>query len=192
MEKYAIKLPRNKQFTDDEFFTFCQENRNLKFERTAQGEIIIMSPTGGLTGRRNTKILSALDSWNEAHQLGEVFDSSTGFRLPSGAMRSPDASWVENSRWQALSAEEQRKFPPLCPDFVVELMSASDELAEAKGKMEEWMDNGCRLGWLIVPDQEKAFIYQPEKSHKEVQGFDQQLEGEELLPAFVLDLALLK
>ncbi len=190
MEKYAIKFPRNKQFTDDEFFTFCQENSNLKFERTAQGEIIIMSPTGGLTGRRNTKILSALDGWNEVHQLGEVFDSSTGFRLPNGAMRSPDASWVENSRWQALSQEEQKKFPPLCPDFVVELMSASDELAETQTKMEEWLANGCRLGWLINPEEEQVFIYRPGNT-VEIKSFDQPLEAGDELPGFILDLSLL-
>lgn len=192
MEKYAIKLPRGKQFTDDEFYAFCQENRSLKFERTAQGEIVIMSPTGGITGFRNSNLIIELGYWNKQHQLGKIFDSSTGFRLPGGAVRSPDASWVENARWNALSTEEQRKFPPLCPDFVVELMSASDELAETKAKMEEWVDSGCRLGWLIYPDQERAFIYKPGEATKEVQGLDHQLEGEEVLPAFILDLALLK
>ncbi len=192
MEKYAIKFPRNKQFTDDEFFTFCQENSNLKFERTAQGEIIIMSPTGGLTGFRNSEIVAELRNWNKKYRLGKVFDSSTGFRLPNGAMRSPDASWVENSRWQALSQEEQKKFPPLCPDFVVELMSASDELAETQTKMEEWLANGCRLGWLINPEEEQVFIYRPRKGMQEVRGFDQQLQGGEVLSGFVLDMDLLK
>lgn len=192
MEKHAIKLPKHKQFTEEEFHAFCLENNNVKFERTAQGEIIIMSPTGGLTGRRNTKILSALNNWNEVHQHGEVFDSSTGSRLPNGAVRSPDASWVASSRWQALSQEEQRKFPPLCPDFVVELTSASNELAEAKTKMEEWIANGCRLGWLIKPEEQEVFVYQPGKDIQEVKGFDQYLKGSEVLPEFALDLALLK
>ena len=191
MEKYAIKLPKKLQFTDDEFFDFCQENSDLQFERNANGEIIIMSPTGGLTGKKNSKIIIKLGIWEEEHQLGEIFNSSTGFILSNGATRSPDAAWVEKSKWEALSFEEQEKFPPLCPDFVVELISLSDTLKASQEKMIEWMENGCRLGWLIFPKEEKVFFYEGEKV-EEINGFDQQLSGGTVLPGFTFDLAWLK
>lgn len=190
MEKYAIRLPKNLQFTDDEFFDFCQENRDLRLERNASGEIIVRPPTGGLTGIKNSKTTTKLAIWNEENQLGETF-SSTGFTLPNGAMRSPDAAWVEKSRWEALSYEQQEKFLPLCPDFVVELISPSDTLKASQEKMDEWMENGCRLGWLIYPKEEKAFIYKGGKV-TEVNGFDQKLSGGVVLPGFVFDLAWLK
>lgn len=192
MEKYAIKLPKSKSFSDDEFYAFCQDNRNLKFERTAQGEIIIMPPTGGTTGFRNSDIVTELTIWNRKHPLGKVFDSSTGFRIPNGAIRSPNASWVEKSRWQALSEEDKEKFPPLCPDFVVELMSRTDELKEAQAKMEEWVANGCRMGWLIMPKDEKVFVYTPDQPLQEIAGFDQQLSAADVLRDFTFDLSLLK
>lgn len=123
MGKYAIRLPPRLRFNDDEFYDFCQENRDLRFERNANGEIIIMSPTGGITGKKNNKLSAKLDYWNEQYQLGEVFNSSTGFVLSNGATRSLDASWLEKSRWEALTEEQQAKFVPLCPDFVAELTS---------------------------------------------------------------------
>ncbi len=195
MEKYAIKLPERLRFTDDEFFDFCQENRGrgLRIERNANGEIIIMSPTGGLTGKKNNKLSAKLDHWNEGHQLGEVFNSSTGFVLPKGAMRSPDAAWVEKSSWEALSYEQQEKFPPLCPDFVAELISPTDTLKASLEKMDEWMDNGCRLGWLFYPKDEKAFIYRAGQPEPEVlDGYGQLLSGEDVLPGFQFDLRWLK
>ena len=191
MEKYAIKLPKNLQFNDDEFFDFCQENRDLRFERNANGEIIIMSPTGGLTGKKNSKLNAKLDHWNEKHELGEVFDSSTGFKLPNGADRAPDAAWVERSRWEALSFEQQEKFPPLSPDFIAEIVSKSDSLRSSKEKMDEWMENGCRLGWLIFPKEEKVWVYEG-KTVEEVVGFDQTISGGTVLPDFTFDLAWLK
>ena len=191
MEKYAIRLPEHLQFSNDEFFAFCQANRDLKFERNPEGEIIIMSPTGGITGKRNNKLSAKLDYWNEIHSQGEVFNSSTGFLLPSGAMRSPDAAWVARARWEALSYEEQEKFPPLCPDFVVELMSSSDSLSAAQEKMREWMDNGCRLGWLIFPKEERALIYEGQ-AIEEISGFNQTISGSTILPGFTFDLAWLK
>ncbi|WKN44111.1 Uma2 family endonuclease [Tunicatimonas pelagia] len=191
MEKYAIKLPKSLQFTDDEFYDFCQENRDLRFERNAHGEIIIMSPTGGLTGKRNGKLSAKLDYWNEEAGLGEVFNSSTGFLLPNGAMRSPDAAWVATSRWEALSYEEQEKFPPLCPDFVVELVSPSDTLKTSQEKMVEWMDNGCQMGWLIYPKEEKVWAYYDNKVEEFI-GFDQVLLGQTVLPGFTFDLAWLR
>lgn len=192
MEKYAIRLPKNIQFTDDEFYAFCQENRDLKFERTAKGEIIIMSPTGGITGSRNSKLIIKLGLWNEATKSGEVFDSSTGFHLPNGSIRSPDAAWIEKSRWRTLTEAEKEKFPPLCPDFVIELMSSSDDLKEAQTKMDEWTANGCQLAWLIFPKEEQVFIYEKGQPVQEVRGFDQQLSGGEVLENFAFDLSLLK
>jgi len=191
MEKYAIKLPKNLQFTDDEFYNFCQANRDLRFERNAHGEIIIMSPTGGLTGKKNSSITSRLWIWNDEVQLGEVFNSSTGFLLANGAMRSPDVAWVAISRWDALSYDEQEKFPPLCPDFIVELISPSDTLKESQEKMDEWMVNGCRMGWLIYPKEEKAWVYHDNQIEPTV-GFDQTLSGKTILPGFTFDLVWLK
>lgn len=192
MEKYAIRLPKNIQFTDEEFYAFCRENPDLKFERTAKGEIIIMSPTGGITGSRNSEIATVLGNWNRANRSGKVFDSSTGFHLPNGAIRSPDAAWIDKSRWETLSETEKEKFPPLCPDFVIELMSSSDDLKEAQAKMDEWIANGCRLAWLIFPKEEQVFIYEKGQPVQEVRGFDQQLSGGEVLENFAFDLSLLK
>ena len=142
MEQYAIKLPQYLQFTDDEFFDFCQENRDLRFERNPNGEIVIMSPTGGITGKQRSKLNAKIGYWNETTQAGVSFSCSTGFYLPNGAMRSPNAAWVEQARWDALSYEEQEKFPPLCPDFVAELMSPSDSLKASQEKMDEWLPTG--------------------------------------------------
>ena len=179
--------------TDDQFFAFCQENADLKFERTADGEIIFIMPTGGETGFRNTELITELNLWNRLTKAGKVFDSSTGFKLPNTATRSPDASWVAAARWQVLSEEERRKFPPLCPDFVVELMSESDGLAYSQGKMREWMENGCRLGWLIDTNARKVYVYrQGQPEPQVVPGFDQPLSGEEVLQGFTLDLTWLQ
>ena len=193
MDKYAIKLPKGLRFTDDEFFAFCQENRDLRFERNAHGEIIIMAPTGGTTGDKNGELTTDLKMWNRQTQRGKAFDSSTGFVLPNGATRSPDASWLERSRWDALTEEQQAKFVPLCPDFVTELTSPSDTLKATQEKMTEWMDNGCRLGWLFYPKEEKTFIYRAGQSEPEVPtSYDQALSGEEVLPGFEFDLRWLK
>ena len=192
MEVFALKFPEQLRFTDDEFYAFCQENSDIQLERTKHGEIIIMSPTGGVTGDKNGEIIAELKLWSRSTQLGKVFDSSTGFVLPNGATRSPDASWVAKSRWNALSSEEKRKFPPLCPDFVVELMSESDALPAAQEKMDEWMENGCRLGWLFYPQEEKAFIYRPRQPAEERTGYDKTLSGEDVLPEFTLELRWLR
>ncbi len=193
MEKYAIKMPKSVQLTNDEFFALCQENRDLRFERNANGEIIIMAPTGGITGSRNSEITAELTYWNRLNQLGKTFNSSTGFILPNGATRSPDASWLEKSRWEALTEEQQTKFVPLCPDFVVELTSPSDTLSATQEKMQEWMDNGCRLGWLFHPREEKTFVYRPGQEIPEaIHGYDRMLSGEAVLPDFQFDLRWLK
>jgi Uma2 family endonuclease len=193
MEIITLNFKHIEPFTEDEFYHFCLDNPELTFERSAFGQIIIMANTGGKTGRLNAKIAIRLGIWNETHQLGETFDSSTTFHLPSGADRSPDAAWVEMSRWAALTEKQQTRFPPLCPDFVIELRSESDSLKELQNKMQnEWLANGCRLAWLIDPKEEKTYIYHPENEAVTIEGFDKKLSGENILPGFELDLNELK
>lgn len=173
--------------TDEQFFQMCQKNRDYRFERTASGEILIMSPTGSDTGKRNVKITTQLDIWNSETNLGEVFDSSTGFTLPNGAERSPDASWVKIERWNALTPEQQEKFVPICPDFLVELRSRTDSLKELQEKMQEYIENGAQLGWLIDRKNKRVEIY---RSGKDVEILDNpvSLSGKNVLAGFVLHL----
>ncbi len=173
--------------TDEQFFQLCQDNRDFRFERTASGGLIIMPPTGSDTGRRNIKITTQLENWSQKNNLGIAFDSSTGFKLPNGAERSPDASWVKRERWNALTPEQQEKFAPLCPDFVVELRSPSDPLRTTQEKMREYMDNGASLGWLLDPKNEQVEIYRRDRA-VEILPSPATLSGEEVLPGFVLDL----
>ncbi|GAB3640669.1 Uma2 family endonuclease [Spirosoma arcticum] len=187
----GIKLPM-RSMTDDEFYHFCQENPDFKFERDTNGNIISMALTGGDTGRRNTKLTSRLDLWTDDTKAGIVFNSSTGFKLPNGANRSPDVAFVAIDKWNALTPEERIKYPPLCPDFLVELMSEADYLREATDKMQEYMENGCRLAWLINLKTEEARIYSPDGSVRVVHGFDNRLSGDEVLPGFTFDLSLLR
>lgn len=177
--------------SDEQFFRLCVSNKDLKFEKTSKGEIILMPSTGGLTGSRNIEIASELRNWNQRTKLGKVFDSSTGFKLPNGATRSPDAAWLEKSRWTGLSLEEQKQFVPLCPDFVVELLSEPDALWMAQTKMEEWMANGCRLAWLIDPEAEKAYVYHA-GVEVELVSFIATLNGNDVLPGFEFQLQVLK
>jgi Uma2 family endonuclease len=176
------------ELTDERFEQICQSNREWKFERTAQGELVILSPTGGQTGNRNWKLTGQFWGWSQQNNLGEGFDSSTGFRLPNGATRSPDFAWVRLERWQALTPEQQRKFVPLCPDFAIELRSPSDELGELQLKMQEYLDNGLRLGWLIDPESRQVEIY---RSGQQVEVLEnpKTLSGEAVLPGFVLNLS---
>ncbi|MEH1781346.1 MAG: Uma2 family endonuclease [Nostoc sp.] len=173
--------------TDDQFFQMCQQNRDYRFERTASGELLIMPPTGSDTGRRNVKITTQLDIWNSDTNLGEVFDSSTGFILPNGAERSPDASWIKIERWNALTPEQQEKFAPICPDFVVELRSPSDSLKDLQEKMQEYIENGAQLGWLIDRKNKRVEIYRPGED-VEILNNPTSLSGENVLPGFVLNL----
>ncbi|MBI4468219.1 MAG: Uma2 family endonuclease [Acidobacteria bacterium] len=183
----AIHLPSSFDMTDDEFFEFCQLNRELRIERTAQGEIIIMSPTGGETGRRNSEINTHLNLWAKRDGGGQVFDSSTGFKLLNGADRAPDASWVKRIRLATLTAAEKKRFIPLCPDFVIELLSPTDSLAGTEAKLEEYVANGAVLGWLIDPETRYVRVYRPGKA-TEVLMNPQMLSGDPELPGFVLDL----
>jgi Uma2 family endonuclease len=180
------------RMTDEEFFHFCQDNRDVKFERTSNGQIIIMSPTTYLTGKRNNEILFQLNSWNKKTKLGSTVDSDTGFYLPNGAMRNPDAAWVSNENLAKVPTSELDSFPRLCPDFIVELKSKSDSVVDLKLKMKEWMENGCLLGWLIDADEETVFIYEQGKQVKEHKSFDLPLSGEPVLSGFVLILSELR
>ncbi|MBD2184001.1 Uma2 family endonuclease [Planktothrix sp. FACHB-1355] len=175
------------KLTDEQFFQLCQDNRDLRFERNANGELIIMPPTGGETGNRNAGLTAQVWIWNDQSKLGMVFDSSTGFKLPNGADRSPDAAWIPLERWNALTSEQQQKFLPLCPDFVVELLSPSDSLSATQQKMQEYMDNATRLGWLIVRASRRVEIYRQDQE-VEILEFPVSLSGEDVLPGFVLNL----
>ena len=174
--------------TDEQFFQLCQNNPDLRFERTASGELIIMPPTGSITSDKNSDLNYQLRGWNRQNKLGKCFDSSGGFILPDGAQRSPDASWVKMERLNALTQDEKDRFAPLCPDFVVELMSPSDTLEKTRAKIQEYMDNGASLGWLINRKQQQIELYRPNQEVEILQS-PQSLSGEDVLPEFVLDLS---
>lgn len=188
MTAITVTLKSLLDLTDDAFYELCRSNPDVKFERTATGELIVMSPTGGESGYRNANITIDLGVWNRQTQLGLSFDSSTCFKLPNGAERSPDASWVSLDRWKSLTPEQRRQFPPLAPDFVVELRSASDDLDRLQTKMQEYISNGVRLGWLINPQSRQVEIYRPGQTVEVLQS-PQSLSGESVLPGFILDLS---
>ncbi|WP_293152063.1 MULTISPECIES: Uma2 family endonuclease [unclassified Microcoleus] len=174
--------------TGEQFEALTLANPDLRLERTAQGELIVNPPTGGESGNSNLSISGQLDRWCELNEdLGKGFDSSTGFILPNGARRSPDASWVSRTRWEALTAKERKGFVPLCPEFVVELRSASDSLSTLQAKMREYIDNGERLGWLIDPQNRRVEIYR-QQAEVEILINPAELSGEDVLPGFVLNL----
>jgi len=172
----------------EQFYQLCQVNPDAKLERTASGELVVMAPTGGESGSRNRRITQRLGIWTDENGNGEAFDSSTMFQLPNGAFRSPDAAWIALERWQALTPEERKTFPPICPDFVVELRSESDTLKSLQEKMQEYMKNGARLGWLIDPQGKRVEIYRQGKE-LEVLFSPSQLFGEDVLPGLILDLS---
>ncbi|MCP1383382.1 Uma2 family endonuclease [Runella salmonicolor] len=178
------------EMDDKAFYKFCRRNDHLRFERNPDGTILIMPNTGGKTGIRNTKIVSRLDLWSESFG-GKVFDSSTAFKLPNFATRSPDAAWISDERWNSLNEDEQERFPPIAPDFVVELMSASDILKKAQEKMHEYIENGVQLAWLIQPSSQTVFIYRIDGTISKVVDFDNKLSGENVLPEFEFSLKLL-
>jgi Uma2 family endonuclease len=174
--------------TDDQFFEFCQINRDLRIERTATGELLIMPPTGSETGGRNFNLIGQLWAWVNQDGTGIGFDSSTGFTLLNGAERSPDAAWVKLERWNALTPEQQKKFAPICPEFVVELRSPSDNLEPLKTKMHEYVDNGALLGFLIDRKNRQVYIYRPGVA-VECLDHPATVSGDPVLPGFVLDLS---
>jgi Uma2 family endonuclease len=183
-----IQLSPIVEMTDEQFFELCQLNRDYRFERSAKGELIIMSPTGSETGNRNAKLMQQLSNWTDANGTGIEFDSSTGFKLPNGANRSPDAAWIRLERWNQLTSEQKSKFAPICPDFVVELRSPSDSLQPLQEKMEEYLENGVSLGWLIDRKNRTVYVYRPQQA-VEVLENPTTLNGEKVLPKFQLELA---
>ena len=193
METITLNVPATVALSDEQFYHLCMANEAWRMELTAEGELIIMPPTGGESGIRNSDLNADLAIWNRQTRLGYVFDSSTIFRLPNGAKRSPDVSWVMRERWEALSAEDRRGFPPLCPDFVIELRSETDSLPPLQRKMRDYLTNGLRLGWLIDPQTPLVEIYRSNQD-VETQSFSVEqtpptLSGESVLPGFILDLA---
>jgi Uma2 family endonuclease len=177
----------NVELTDEQFYRLCQVNQDWQLERTAKGELVILPPVGGISGSREADFITEVNIWNRQTKLGKVFSSSTIFRLPNGGDRSPDVAWVKLERWEALTEEEQEKFPPICPDFVIELRSRTDALKPLQEKMQEYLNSGLLLGWLINPQQQQVEIYRPNQDVEIVQ-FPIKLSGEDVLPGFVLDL----
>lgn len=187
----ALTLPlkvdlKHVHLTDEQFYQLCINNPDLNIERSAKGALIFMPPVGGDSGSREADFIAALVNWNR-HNQGKVFSSSTLFKLPGGGNRSPDATWLELSRWQSLTPEQRQKFPPIAPDFVIELRSRTDDLQMLQEKMQEYMDSGVRLGWLFNPQEQQVEIYRQGQS-KEVRTLPTQLSGEAVLPGFVLQV----
>jgi Uma2 family endonuclease len=187
MTAVILQIPQSLKFTDDKFVEMVAANKDLRLELSAQGELSIMSPTGGETGDRNLELGGQVWFWNRQNGLGKAFDSSTGFKLPNGATRSPDVSWIKIARWNALTPEQRKRFLPLCPDFVIELVSESDDLADTQAKMREYIANGLRLGWLINPKDKQVEIYRQNQEIEVLQS-PANLSGEDVLPGFILDL----
>jgi Uma2 family endonuclease len=182
-----LKLEPVVYLSSEQFTSICHANPEAKLELTARGELVIVSPTGGETGNKNIKLLARLENWAEQDQTGLAFDSSTMFRFANNAFRSPDAAWIQLSRWNTLTEEQKRTFPPICPDFIIELRSPSDSLKELREKMQEYINNGVQLGWLIDPINKQVEIYRIDRS-PETFSNPTQIEGENILPGFILSL----
>lgn len=190
MTAITLNLRPFVELSDDQFYELCLNHRELQFERTAQGELVIMTPVGGEGGSREADLIADLVYWNRHSQLGKVFSSSTCFKLPNGANRSPDAAWISREKWNLLTTKQQQKFPPICPDFVIELRSKSDALAPLQQKMQEYISNGLRLGWLINLQDRQVEIYTANQS-KQVCDRPQQIDGADVFPGFVFNPSIL-
>lgn len=175
--------------TDEQFYHLCQTNETWKLERNAQGDLLIMPPIGGKSGKREADLITDVTNWNRQVKLGEVFSSSTIFKLPNGGYRSPDVAWIQRERWNNLTEEEKEKFPPLCPDFVIELRSRTDSLRELQEKMQEYLMSGLQLGWLINPQSQQVEIYRQNQG-VEVVNLPAILSGENVLVGFQLELSI--
>jgi Uma2 family endonuclease len=190
----ALTLPlkvdlKNVHFTDEQFYQLCINNPELIVERDSKGTLIVMAPVGGDSGSREADYIIDLGTWNRQSGLGKVFSSSALFKLPGGGDRSPDAAWVELSRWQALTPEQRQKFPPIAPDFVIELRSRTDSLKPLQEKMQEYMDSGVQLGWMFNPQDQQVEIYR-QGQEKEVRLLPTKLLDEAILPGFELQVEL--
>ena len=173
---------------DGVFLEICRKNPDNRIERTQKGEIVFKAPTGGETGKFNASIIGIFYIWNKIQKKGKIFDSSTAFRLPSTAIRSPDLAFISTDRWNSLSKGEKESFPPICPDFVLEIRSKTDKLTDLQSKMEEWIEGGCKLGWLLDIENLQFFIYKPESEVQVLQGRTVLLTGEDVLPEFTLSI----
>jgi Uma2 family endonuclease len=186
---FTVNIPTTLtlQVSHEQFVELALANRDLQLERTATGELIVMPPTGSETGNKNFDISGQIWLWNRQTKLGVAFDSSSGFHLPNGSARSPDAAWIRRERWDALTKEQQETFAPICPDFVLELRSKNDKMEPLRAKMREYLENGASLGWLIDRQNQKVEIY---RQNRDVEVLDRplSLSGEDVLPGFVLDL----
>ena len=182
-----ILIPPTLRCTEEQFVELVKFNPDLRWELTAQGEVMVMPPPGSETGNFNFELNTDLGTRNRQQKIGKAFDSSTGFRLPNGAIRSPDVAWIAQERWEQLSPEQRQTFAPMCPDFVLELVSPADDLAMVQAKMQEYLENGCRLGWLMNPETRSVTIYRPHVT-PEIVTFDVVLSGEDVLLGFTLDL----
>jgi Uma2 family endonuclease len=190
----ALTLPlkvdlKNVHLTDEQFYQLCINNPELNIERNSKGILIVMAPVGGDSGNREADYITDLNIWNRQSGLGKVFSSSTLFKLPGGGTRSPDAAWIELSRWQALTPEQRQKFPPIAPNFVIELRSRTDSLQTLQEKMQEYMDSNVQLGWMFNPQDQQVEIYR-QGQEKEVRSLPTQLSGEAILPGFELQVDL--
>ncbi|MEO0374284.1 MAG: Uma2 family endonuclease [Cyanobacteria bacterium P01_A01_bin.17] len=183
-----LKMPATATLTSDQFYDLCRANPQWQLERTAQGDLVVCDPTDEAIGRRKAHLLIQIGIWNERHQLGTVFDSSTSFHLPNGAARSPGLAWINGERWNQLPLSERQNFPSLAPDFVMELISRKEDMAEVQAKMQEYADNGVQLGWLMNFCTRQVEVYRP-GLHKQVLRQPNQLSGDPLLPGFVLKLS---
>lgn len=189
MTSIVLNLKPFIELNDDQFYQLCQNHRELQFERTAQGELVIVTPVGGEGGSREADLIGDLVHWNRRMQLGKVFSSSTCFKLANGANRSPDAAWINLERWNQLTPDQQKKFPPICPDFVIELRSETDALEPLQQKMQEYINNGLCLGWLINPQDRQIEIYKANQVKRVLEN-PLSVDGEEVLPGFVFHLSL--
>ncbi len=184
---FTLQIHPVVQMDDDQLFEFCHRNRDLRVERTAQGDLILMSPASSESGRINAQLVRLVGNWAEVDGSGIVFDSSSGFTLPNRAMRAPDVAWIQRDRWQALTSAEQQRFAPICPDFVIELRSPSDSLKMLQEKMQEYLDHGARLGWLIDPQARRVHLYRPGVEIEVLQD-PEVLSGDPVLTGFLLNL----
>lgn len=188
MTAITLNLDPITALTHEQFYELCMANKDVAMERSPKGELIIMPPVGGGSGKKEADYIIDLGNWNRCQGLGVVFSSSTVFKLPGGGDRSPDAAWVRQARWDALTPAEQEQFPPLCPDFVIELRSKSDRLGPLQAKMREYLDSGLRLGWLINPQDQTVEIYRAGQEVEIVQ-LPATIAGEDVLPEFELELS---
>jgi Uma2 family endonuclease len=192
MDAVVLKDRFSTAMTDEEFLWFCTENKDLRIERNSHLEIIIMSPVSSRSGHWSGEVFRQLANWSMRQGAGIHFDSSTGFTLPDRSVFSPDASWVSLEKWNVLSEEDKDRFAPICPEFVIEVRSKSDNIEDLKEKMAAWLKNGAQLAWLIDPRDGVTYIFRPGKEAEKVTGFDKKIEGEGPVKGFVLDLSLMR